>query len=61
MQVDLPTLILMGVTLATIVASFARNETNQKRILERLDRQNGSIKNNTKKIDDHIIECHLKK
>ena len=61
MQVDISTLIT-GVTILTaVVGSFVRNETNQKRIIERLDRMNGSIQNNTNRMNHHIETCHIKK
>ena len=61
MQVDTSTLITGATIFAAVVGSFVRNETNQKRIIERLDRMNGSIQGNTNKIDHHIETCHIKK
>ena len=61
MQIDIPTLITGGTILAAVVASYVRNETNQKQIIKRLDRMNGSIQGNTNKIDHHIETCHIKK
>ena len=61
MQIDVPTMITAGTILATVVASFVRNETNQRQIIKRLDRLNGKVDKHETWIVHHLESCHTEK